>query len=71
MKPPPLTVLFVELTKLKLKRALRRFRHDGLALLAEKLPTELLDDARIVVTEELALRGLHVITHRPRSRKVA
>ena len=67
----PMADLMVELAKLKLRSALVRLRRAGLARVAEKLPTELLDDARIAATEELARRGLHVITHRTRSRKVA
>ena len=63
--------LLVELSKRKLRSALVHLRRAGLARVAEKLPTKLLDDARIAATEELARRGLHVITHRPRSRKVA
>ena len=61
--------LIVELAKLKLRSALVRLRRVSLARLAEKLPTSLLDDARIAATEELARRGLHVITHRPRFRQ--
>lgn len=60
----------VELARLKLRSVYQRVRRDGLARIAAKLPTELLDDARIAVTEEMARRGLHVITHRTR-RKVA
>jgi len=63
--------LFVELSKLKLRAALVRLRRTGLALLAEKLPTKLLDDARIAATDELARRGYHLITRRSRPRKVA
>jgi len=63
--------LLVELAKLKFRSALVHLRRTSLARIAEKLPTELLDDARIAATEELAQRGLHVITHRPRSWKVA
>ena len=63
--------LFVELAKLKFRAALIHLRRIGLARVAEKLPTVLLDDARIAATEELARRGLHVITHRSRPRKVA
>ena len=63
--------LLVELAKLKLRSALVRLRRTGLARFAEKLPTELLDDARIAATEELARRGYHLITHRSRPRKVA
>ena len=65
------TDLLVELGKLKLRSTFARFRRVGLARAAKKLPTGLLDDVRIVATEELARRGLHVITHRSRSRKVA
>ena len=67
----PLTGLFVELAKLKLRAAGVKLRRDVFARVAEKLPTDLLDDARIAATEELAHRGLHVITHRSRPRKVA
>lgn len=68
---PMVADLLVELAKLKLRSALVHLRRAGLARLAVKLPTALLDDARIAMTEELARRGLHVITHRARSRKVA
>ena len=70
MKSVPADLL-VELAKLKLRSALVRLRRAGLVRLAEKLPTDLIDDARIAATEELARRGLHVITHRSRSRKVS
>lgn len=65
------TDLLVELAKLKFRSALARLRRTSLARVAVKLPSELLDDVRIAATEELARRGLHVITHRSRSRKVA
>jgi hypothetical protein len=71
MKIVPLAEFLVELAKPKVRSALGRLRRVGLARVAVKLPTELLDDARIAATEELARRGLHVITHRSRSRKVA
>jgi hypothetical protein len=58
----------IELTKLKLRSALVRLRRTGLLRVAEKLPTELLDDLRVAATEELARRGLHVITQQPRGR---
>jgi hypothetical protein len=67
----PVTELLVELARLKLRSAAWRLRRLGLDRLVRKLPTDLLDDARIAATEELARRGLHVITHRPRSSKVA
>lgn len=63
--------LLAELAKLKLRSALVQLRRVGLSRVAEKLPTELLDDARIAATEELARRGYHVITRRPKPRKVA
>ena len=71
MKVAPLADFLVELAKPKLRSAVVRLRRVSLARIAKKLPTDLLDDARIAATEELALRGLHVITHRSRSRKVA
>lgn len=63
--------LLVELAKRKIESASLLLRRGVLARIAAKLPTDLLDDARIAATEELARRGYHVITHRPRSRKVA
>ena len=71
MRTAPLADLFVAQAKLKLRSALVHLRRTGLSRVAEKLPTELLDDARIAATEELAQRGLHVITPRSRTRKVA
>ena len=71
MKVVPLADFLVELAKPKLRSAVVHLRRVSLARIAKKLPTELLDDVRIAATEELALRGLHVITHRSRSRKVA
>ena len=71
MRGVPIAGIFVELAKLKLRSALVHLRRVGLSCAAEKLPTGLLDDARIAATEELARRGLHVITHRSRPRKVA
>ena len=73
MKSVPLADFAIALTKLKLRTALVRLRRVGLSRVAERLPTSLLDDVRIAATDELALRGLHVIAHRPlRSRnKVA
>lgn len=67
---PPMALL-VELAKLKLRSALVQLLRTNLSRVAAKLPTELLDDARIAATEELAQRGLHVITHRTRPRKAA
>lgn len=62
----------VELTKPRLRAAIINLRRRVLSRAAAKLPTALLDDARIAATEELARRGLHVITHRPdRSRHQA
>ena len=69
MRAVPIAHIFVELAKLKLRSALIHLRRFGLSCVAEKLPTVLLDDARIAATEELARRGLHVITHRPRFRQ--
>ena len=63
--------LIIELSKLKLRSALGRLRRNVLARAAAKLSTVLLDDARLAATEELARRGVHVITYRPRPRKVA
>lgn len=58
-----------ELARQKLQTMYQRLRHDGLAVLVEKLPTELLADARRVAAEELARRSLHVITPLSRTRK--
>jgi hypothetical protein len=44
-----------------------RLRREGLARLAAKLPTGLLNEMRMAATAELARRGLYVIT----TRKVA
>jgi len=55
----PLAGLIADLAKLKIGAVV-------LARVAVKLPTDLLDDARIAATDELALRGYHVITHRSR-----
>ena len=62
--------LAVELAKLRLRTALLAVRRAALARFVERLPTELLDDVRLAATDELARRGLHVITHRFRSRNV-
>ena len=67
----PMTGILIELAKLKLRSAIVRLRRTGLARVADKLPTKLLDDVRIAATEELARRGYHLITHRSRPRKVA
>jgi uncharacterized protein YfaA (DUF2138 family) len=71
MRDQPIAGIFVELAKLKLRSALVHLQRVGLSRLTEKLPTALLDDVRIAATDELALRGLHVITHRSRLHKVA
>ena len=71
MRPALLTDLAIELAKLKLEAIYLRVRRAGLARFVSRLSTDLLDDARLAATEELARRGLHVITHRPRSRKIA
>ena len=71
MRGSPATELAIELAKRKLRSTLVRLRRTVLERLAVKLPSSLLDDVRIAATEEMARRGLHVITHRSRSRKVA
>ena len=72
MSARPATDLVVELVKVKLDAVYVRARRAGLAKLASKLATNLLDDVRLAATEELARRGVHVITYRPaRSRRVA
>ena len=63
--------LCVELTKIKLEAVYLRARRAGLARIASTLASTILDDVRLAATEELARRGLHVITHRSRPRKVA
>ena len=63
--------LLVELATLKLRAAVMQLRRISLAHIAARLPTSLLDDARMATTEELARRGLHVITHRSQPRNVA
>ena len=68
MSTPLLVDLFAELAKQKLQAALVRVRREALARFAEKLPMGILDDIRIAATDELALRGLHVITRRPRQK---
>ena len=66
------TDLVVELVKVKLDAVYVRARRAGLEKLASKLATNLLDDVRLAATEELARRGVHLITSRPsRSRRVA
>ena len=68
----PATDLVVELLKVKLDAVYVRARRVGMAKLARKLATDLLDDVRLAATEELEQRGVHVITYRPaRSRRVA
>ena len=69
MRIMPLADFLVELAKPKLRSARVRFRRAGLAHIAKKMPTELLDDTRIAATDELARRGYHLIMPRPRSRK--
>lgn len=74
MRAKLLTDLLVELAKIKLDATYLRMRRAGLARIASKLAPTLLDDIRLAATEELARRGLHVITFRtrsPRSTKVA
>ena len=66
----PVVELLAELAKLKVQAAYVRLRRAVFARLAGKLPTAILDDARIASTDELARRGVHVITRRP-TRKVA
>ncbi|HSX22543.1 MAG TPA: hypothetical protein VLE97_07205 [Gaiellaceae bacterium] len=68
MTPEPIVDLFVELAKLKVGAAYTRLQRAVLASLAEKIPTVLLDDVRIATTDELARRGVHVITRRPNKR---
>jgi hypothetical protein len=70
VRTEPLAGLIAELTKLKIEAAYLRLRRSVLARIAAELQTDLLDDARIAATDELARRGYHVITRRPR-RKVA
>lgn len=65
MRAEPLASLLGELAKLKIEAAYLRLRRTVLARIADKLPTDLLDDARIAATDELARRGYHVITYRP------
>jgi len=69
--PESMTGLLIEMTKIKLDAVYLRLRRAGLDRLAASLPTDLLDDVRLAATEELGRRGLHVITHRYRRRKVA
>ena len=69
MSARPATDLVVELLKVKLDTVYMRARRVGLAKLASKLATDLLDDVRLAATEELARRGVHVITYRSRSGK--
>jgi hypothetical protein len=65
------TDLVIELAKVKLDAVYVRARRAGLAKLASKIATDLLDDVRLAATEELARRGVHVITYRPpRSRRI-
>lgn len=53
-----------------LRATLVGLRRAALARLAAKLPTRLLDDARIAMTDELARRGYHLIPRsRPQARK--
>ena len=59
-----------EVAKRIVRSALLQVRRAVLARAASKLPADLLDDARLAATEELAHRGIHVITHRPRPRVV-
>jgi len=66
VKTEPLTDVFVHA-----EAVCARLWRGGLARIAAALPTELLDDARLAATEELARRGYHVIMHRPRPRKVS
>jgi hypothetical protein len=55
---------------MKFRSALIRIQREALARLAAKLPTRLLDDARIAMTDELARRGYHLIPRsRPQARK--
>jgi hypothetical protein len=70
VRPSPATSLAIELL-IKLDAVYVRARQAGLTKLASKLATDLLDDVRLAATEELARRGVHVITYQPRSRKVA
>lgn len=68
MRTGSITRLVAELARIKIEAAYIRARRSVLARIAADLPTDLLDDARIAATEELARRGYHVITHRPRSK---
>ena len=69
MTPVDADHLLLELAKQKLRSVAVRLRRLGLARVAVKMSTQLLDDVRIAATEELAKRGLHVITHRACSRR--
>lgn len=71
MRSSPATGLVIELLKIKLDAVYVRARRAGLTRLAGTLATDLLDDMRLAATEELARRGVHVITYRPRPRKAA
>jgi 2-iminoacetate synthase ThiH len=63
--------LLTELVKLRFEEAYQRLWRVGLVAIVEKMSTELLDEVRIAMTEELARRGIHVITHRSWKMKVA
>jgi hypothetical protein len=66
-----LPALLTALVRFKIEIAYLHVRRRALARIAEKLSTDLLEDVRVAVTEELAHRGLFVIAPRPRSQKVA
>jgi len=70
VKADSIAGLIADLAKLKIESAYVRLRRDLFMKIAAKLPTDLLDDARIATTDELARRGYHVITNRSK-RKVA
>ena len=69
MRVATLADLLVDLAKPKLRSAVVHLRRISLARIAKKMPTELLDDARIAATDELARRGYHLIMPRSRPRK--
>ena len=65
------TDLLVALAKAQIGAVCRRVRRATFAKVASRLSLDVLDDARLAATEEMARRGVHVMTHRPRLRKVA
>jgi hypothetical protein len=67
---PRLTDLIVELAKVQLEVVYLRARRAVLTRIAQRTSMTLLDDIRLAATEELAHRGLHVITYQPRSKRI-